>query len=61
MRVVSWVTYRRANVAVDLQHALFRITLAGKLYLAPIGPNPHHVLDIGTGETQYHKSLLSQS
>jgi hypothetical protein len=36
----------------DLQHALFVMTLAGNLYLAPIGPNPQYVLDIGTGKMQ---------
>ena len=34
------------------------VTLAEKLYLAPISPNTRHVLDIGTGETQYHTYLL---
>jgi hypothetical protein len=36
---------------IDLQHTLFNITLGDKLYLAPIGPNPQHVLDIATGNT----------
>src|SRR6266699_5380100 len=30
----------------DLQHACFLVTTAGKLFLAPIGGNPNHVLDI---------------
>ncbi|KAE9365680.1 S-adenosyl-L-methionine-dependent methyltransferase [Stipitochalara longipes BDJ] len=34
---------------LDLQHTLFRVTLVGKLHLAPIGPECHHVLDIATG------------
>ena len=28
---------------------MWSITLDGKLHLAPIGPNPHSVLDIATG------------
>ena len=38
--------------ASDLQHALFGITLSGKLHLAPINPNPQHVLDIATGRVK---------
>ncbi|KAF1812195.1 S-adenosyl-L-methionine-dependent methyltransferase [Eremomyces bilateralis CBS 781.70] len=34
---------------LDLQHHLFQLTLDGKLFLAPVGPDPHHILDIGTG------------
>ena len=33
----------------DLQHHLFLLTLHGQLHLAPIKPDPHNVLDIGTG------------
>jgi ubiquinone/menaquinone biosynthesis C-methylase UbiE len=32
-----------------LQHHLFLLTLHGQLHLAPIKPDPHNVLDIGTG------------
>jgi ubiquinone/menaquinone biosynthesis C-methylase UbiE len=32
-----------------MQHKMWSITLDGKLHLAPIGPNPQNVLDIGTG------------
>lgn len=56
MTLTLWLFIDRANLAGDLQHALFGLTLAGKLYLAPIGPNPQHVLDIGTGEMQHHVS-----
>jgi hypothetical protein len=42
----------RANEIIEIQHALFGITLRGKLYLAPIGENPPNVLDIGTGSAQ---------
>ncbi|KAK7984048.1 S-adenosyl-L-methionine-dependent methyltransferase [Apiospora arundinis] len=34
---------------LDLQHKMWEITLDGNLHLAPIGPSPHHVLDIATG------------
>jgi len=33
----------------DMQHQLWLLTLSDKLYLAPIKPDPHHVLDLGTG------------
>jgi hypothetical protein len=36
------------NIAKDIQHHLFLITLDGKLSLAPI-TEPRMVLDIGTG------------
>jgi hypothetical protein len=36
----------------DLQHALMGLSL-GSLHLAPIGPNPQNVLDVGTGEEKY--------
>lgn len=38
-----------AKSKVDLQHALFYMSLDGKLHLAPIGDSPSNVLDIGTG------------
>ncbi|SPO05571.1 related to methyltransferase [Cephalotrichum gorgonifer] len=34
---------------LDLYHHLFTQTLGGKLFLAPIGPDPQKVLDLGTG------------
>ncbi|RDW57070.1 hypothetical protein BP6252_13885 [Coleophoma cylindrospora] len=34
---------------LDMQHKLCLMTLNGKLHLAPIKKDPHHVLDIGTG------------
>ncbi|KUJ18903.1 S-adenosyl-L-methionine-dependent methyltransferase, partial [Mollisia scopiformis] len=40
------------NTLLDLQHTLFYLTLHEKLYLAPIGVEPHNVrqvLDIATG------------
>lgn len=36
---------------LDLQHALFQLTVEGRLCLAPIGDNPRNVLDIGTGQS----------
>lgn len=34
---------------LDLFHHIFALTLHGRLFLAPIGPNPQRVLDLGTG------------
>lgn len=34
---------------LDLVRHVFGLTLDGKLFLAPIGPNPQRVLDLGTG------------
>ncbi|TVY52311.1 Secondary metabolism regulator [Lachnellula suecica] len=34
---------------LDMQNKMWSITLSGHLHLAPIDPNPHNVLDIGTG------------
>jgi hypothetical protein len=30
-------------------HHMLTLLLGNKLFIAPIGPNPQHVLDIGTG------------
>jgi len=34
---------------LDLQHHLLLVLLENRLQLAPIGPNPQNVLDVGTG------------
>jgi SAM-dependent methyltransferase len=34
---------------LDIQHAKYLDILGGELYLAPIGPNPQDILDLGTG------------
>lgn len=34
---------------LDLYHHIFNILLGGKLYVAPLGANVKHILDIGTG------------
>jgi cyclopropane fatty-acyl-phospholipid synthase-like methyltransferase len=34
---------------MDLRHHIFRLTLNGKLFRAPISAAPHRVLDVGTG------------
>src|SRR6202012_1458068 len=34
---------------LDCHHHLWRLMIDGPLYRAPIGPNPHRVLDLGTG------------
>ncbi|RBR13717.1 uncharacterized protein FIESC28_08077 [Fusarium coffeatum] len=34
---------------MDLGHHIYSLVLEGKLHLAPIGPNPQRVLDLGTG------------
>jgi hypothetical protein len=41
-----------ADGSTDLQHALFGVTLEGRLHLAPISPNCYNVLDIATGQSQ---------
>ncbi|KAK0620169.1 S-adenosyl-L-methionine-dependent methyltransferase [Immersiella caudata] len=33
----------------DMKHAMLLEMLDGRLFLAPIGPNPHKIIDIGTG------------
>ncbi|KKZ67550.1 hypothetical protein EMCG_06784 [[Emmonsia] crescens] len=37
------------NERLDMHHALIRVTMKGKLFLAPIGPSPGKVIDICTG------------
>ncbi len=37
------------------------MTLHGELYLAPIGDNPKHVLDIGTGSIYVNRILILHS
>lgn len=34
---------------LDMMHAMFSHMMHGKIFLAPIGPNPGRVIDIGTG------------
>lgn len=34
---------------LDLKHHVFKLVLRGKLFCAPISPNPQRILDIGTG------------
>jgi hypothetical protein len=34
---------------LDIMHHMVRILLDNKLHLAPIGKNPHRILDLGTG------------
>ncbi|CZS95211.1 related to TAM domain methyltransferase [Rhynchosporium agropyri] len=38
-----------AQENLDLFHHIFNLSLDGNLFLAPIGPNPQRILDIGTG------------
>ena len=37
------------NDRLDFQHAMFQLTLGGKLHLAPIPSDVQNVLDVGTG------------
>ncbi|TID27744.1 putative methyltransferase [Venturia nashicola] len=39
----------KAQDNLDLFHHIFTLSLDGRLFLAPIGPDPQRVLDIGTG------------
>ena len=34
---------------IDLKHRLYTILLDEQYFLAPIGPNPQQILDLGTG------------
>ncbi|KAM0311055.1 hypothetical protein ACHAO8_007488 [Botrytis cinerea] len=34
---------------LDLKHHVFKLILGGKLFCAPIDPNPQRILDVGTG------------
>lgn len=38
-----------ANEHYDICHALYTKTFHGRLFLAPIGPEPTRILDLGTG------------
>ncbi|CZR58303.1 related to methyltransferase [Phialocephala subalpina] len=39
----------KMNEQLDIGHHMLTLMLDGKLFLAPIGPNPQKVLDVGTG------------
>jgi SAM-dependent methyltransferase len=39
----------REQERLDLHHHVFRLTLGGRLFRAPIKSNPQRVLDFGTG------------
>jgi hypothetical protein len=49
MLLLSTLIVFTANIILDLQHHLYRLTLDGKLYLSPIKDDVQNVLDIGTG------------
>lgn len=34
---------------MDLQHRKYELVIGDKHFLAPIGPNPQRILDLGTG------------
>lgn len=34
---------------MDLHHEIILLLLGGELHKAPINPNPHKILDVGTG------------
>lgn len=34
---------------IDLKHRMYGLLMEEKLLLAPIGPNPERILDLGTG------------
>ncbi|KAF2402714.1 S-adenosyl-L-methionine-dependent methyltransferase [Trichodelitschia bisporula] len=38
---------------LELQHICWKISLNGRLYLAPIPDDVHHIIDIGTGTGQW--------
>ena len=35
--------------SLDITHHVFRLTINGDLFIAPVGPEPQRVLDLGTG------------
>lgn len=39
---------------MDLLNHIYRLLTGGDLHLAPIGPNPQRVLDLGTGIQLWH-------
>lgn len=39
----------KMNEQLDIGHHMLTLMLDGRLFLAPIGPNPQKVLDVGTG------------
>jgi hypothetical protein len=41
--------YDKEQDRLDLKHHVFKLVLGGSLFRAPIGPNPQHILDVGTG------------
>ena len=41
------------NLAQDMQHKMWEITLDNKLHLTPFDPSPEQVLDIGTGNGKW--------
>ena len=41
--------HQKENERLDIAHKLFEVRLNGRLHLAPIGPNPQRILDLGTG------------
>ena len=43
----TFATYRQQRE--DMKHAMVKLLCGNQLYFAPIGDNPHQILDIGTG------------
>lgn len=50
IQLISTVAHRRQiKVAYKNRHHMFTLLFDGKLFLAPIPPNPQKVIDVGTG------------
>lgn len=49
----------KAQDNLDLFHHIFNLSLEGRLFLAPIGPDPQRVLDLGMSSHYLVKSLYA--
>ncbi len=43
----------------DIKHHISMLITEGQLHVAPIGPNPQEILDIGTGTGQFEINLIN--
>ncbi len=45
---------------IDMEHEKYFLLLDEKRYLAPIGPNPQQILDLGTGTGIWAMDIADQ-
>lgn len=43
---------------LDMNHQKYTMLMGDKLFLAPIGPDPQRILDLGTGTGAVHPTRL---